>query len=119
MMLPESTRNLISQALAMAASRYVEIAADIKSTPGGDRLSEQFIRQAIETRQFAILLGDSGNVAISGIGDANEAHEDARRITAQEVIDVRNARDPRPKCPHCGAPVEDEGCSNGFCEAAG
>ena len=92
MTLEYSTRNLISQALAMAASCYVEIAADTEAMPGGNRLSEQFIRQAIETRKIAILMGDADSVALTGVGDASEAHEDARRITAQEMIDVHNSR---------------------------
>jgi hypothetical protein len=117
MTLTDSTRNLLLQALAMAASRYVEIAADVESMPGGDRLSRQFVQQAIETRTVAILMGDADSISILGVGDREEAHNDARRVTAQEVIDVRNSRDARPKCPHCGSPVGEEGCSNGLCEA--
>lgn len=51
------------------------------------------------------------------------ALEEARR--KQEVIDVHNSRNTRPltdswvspECPHCGAPISEEGCSNGSCEA--
>jgi len=92
MTLTNSELSSISQALAMAASRYVEIAADTEQLPGGTRLAEQFRTQAIQTRKIAILFGDADSVTIVGVEDEAAAHEDSRRITAQEVIDLGRSR---------------------------
>lgn len=91
MVFDESMKSLIGQALALAASKYVEFAADALEMRGGDRLCEQFRMQAIQAREAAVLITESSEVIVVD-GDAATAHEDARRITAQEIIDVQESR---------------------------
>lgn len=92
MFINDSDRNLISQALVLAAARYVDFALDAESMKNGERLAAQFIRQAETARTMAILIGDSMSMALGGIGHDREAKAAAERITARQMDDERNSR---------------------------
>jgi len=93
MTLTNSNQSLISQALAMAASHYAELSVKAENLPGGDKLAQQFKMQAIQTRKVAILMDEADNVTIDGVGDEASALRAARRITSQEITDVKHQRE--------------------------
>lgn len=88
--LDDNQRNLMAQALVLAADRYVCFAVDAAGRPGGTRLMEQFLRQAADVRSIAIRIGDGGKVAISG--HDRVSREDAARITNQQFADALKER---------------------------
>lgn len=97
MQLTDSQRNLVSQALVLAADKYIGFAADAIGIAGGERLQQQFLSQAQETRFIAILFGDADSVSIEGEGFSTggyhgELKEEAANITNQQFADTIKER---------------------------
>lgn len=83
--------SFISQALVLAADKYVGFAVDCIGMAGGERLQSQFLRQAAEARKFAIVFGDSDGVQIPTSTNLHQAGHDAGKITNQQFADtIRN-----------------------------
>jgi len=86
-------RRLMSDALTLAAAKYVGFAADAMALPGGERLQQQFLRQATDTCFLALMVGESLSVEI---GAAELAEGDNRReaaqLTNQQFADTINER---------------------------
>jgi len=89
MRLTDQTVNLLSQALVLASDRYVDFAVESANLVGGERVSAQFLKQAVETRQISILLAGSGECAIEvSPEETATAKTDAERITMQLFADI-------------------------------
>jgi len=85
----DSQSNLVSQALVLAADKYVGFAVSVIGTAGGERLQQQFLRQATEVRQIAILIGDGGELTLEiPTHEIREAAAEAARITNQQYADT-------------------------------
>jgi len=87
----ESQVNLISQALVMASSQYVRFAADCKQMENGERLAEQFMRQAHDARFAAIVFGDSPAISVD-CGWEDNFRAEATKIADQELADELESR---------------------------
>lgn len=91
--LADSERSFISQALVLAADKYVGFACDALGMADGERLQSQFLRQATEARKFAIVFGDSDGISIPTTINLRQAGLDAGRITNQQFADeIRKRR---------------------------
>jgi hypothetical protein len=88
MNLNDSERSFVSQALVLAADKYVGFAVDCIGMAGGERLQSQFLRQATEARKIAIIIGDSDSLAITGHENMRQAGHDAGKITNQQFADT-------------------------------
>ena len=93
MTLNDSERSFVSQALVLAADKYVGFAVDCIGMAGGERLQQQFLRQAQEIRSIAIVIGDSDGMDITTAKEARrEANADAAKITNQQFADTIRER---------------------------
>lgn len=97
MNLNDSQRSFVSQALMLAADKYVNFAVDCIGMAGGERLQSQFLRQAQEIRYIAILFGDSDSASLEGEGFSaggyhGELKEEAANITNQQFADTIKER---------------------------
>ena len=90
--LADSECSFISQALVLAADKYIGFAVDACGIPGGIRLQQQFLRQACEARKFAIAFGDSDGIEIPTGTNLRQAGHDAGRITNQQFADTIKER---------------------------
>lgn len=90
--LRDSECSFISQALVLAADKYVGFAVDAMGMAGGERLQQQFLRQATEARKFAIVFGDSEGIQIPTTSNLRQAGHDAGRITNQQFADTIRER---------------------------
>ncbi len=92
MQLDSRQTNAVSQALALASERYVELAENVDS-PTNKRVADQLRLQAIQARKFAILIQDNDEVSIQVSElDQHVASGDAQRITTLLVADTKKQR---------------------------
>ncbi len=97
MQLTESERSLISQALVLAADKYIGFAAEVGGFQGGVRIRQQLLRQSQEVRYLSILFGDAESASIEGEGFSQggyhgELKEEAANITNQQFADTIKER---------------------------
>ena len=90
--LSDSECSFLSQALVLAVDRYVGFAVDAMEIAGGERLQQQFLRQACEARKFAIVFGDSDGICLPTSTNLRQAGHDAGRITNQQFADTIRER---------------------------
>jgi len=82
MTLTESQQNLMSQALHLAADRYLDFASDWITHPG---VKNQFLKQATEARELAMLAEDSETVEFPGVSISAET---ADRVTKEKFAEL-------------------------------
>jgi len=90
--LSDSECSFLAQALVLAADKYVGFAVDAVGIPGGERLQQQFLRQACEARKFAIAFGDSDGIEIPTSTNLRQAGHEAGKITNRQFADTIRER---------------------------
>lgn len=86
----DSQMSFISQALVLAADKYVAFAVDCATMRNSAGLQTQFLKQAKEIRHIAMLFGDADSASVQCFGHGMES--EASAITDQQFADSINER---------------------------